>query len=939
MAENIEVEISGFASLRNQLREANLEFQKLVASGTASAAEIRMAAQRAAELKDQLDDANDAVASFTGAGQFQTVTRGLTAVAGGFSAIQGAIALAGGEGQEFQKVMVKLQAAMALTQGLAALEDLPNAFTNIKTAAVSAFTAIRAAIGATGIGLLVIAIASLIVYWDELKAAVGLANEEQKLLNKSMEAYANAAGNAITKTDQVATAFELAKQGVISKEEALYTYNQELGAALGVQNDFNAAEQTFIDKSSAYIESYAQRAQAMAIFNQVGELQAQKIKNASEAQGTFNENLANYGDYLSFFEQGNFLGKLGEGLDAVTTSSLETNYQIDNQIKLLQKQAKELLTSATATEKTNKIKSESTQKFEADQKRIAAEAEAEAKRQAAEAARRAEEYRRLREEAANKIRAIDQENYLATIKDENRKAAETYRINYENSLKEVANARYTKTEKERLNSEYNEKYKLQIEALNKKILDEDKKMREESLGNFSQFFTESTENRQEEEIKALEKQFETAKEYAKQSVDQYRLIQEQGSKELKLYQESEERNFADKVLELEEEKERRKKEIVDKYRRQQADEAITDLKSEQDYQYGLLELALKKERDAVINNVNATDEEKLQARQDYDREILKLQIENLKELKSQEIAFQFDTEEEQKAHNERLLEIEKELYDKKQELRETDLDNEKASKEERIQNGLDIANGILDTAKSVTDAFTAIIDASQTKQLEAVKAKYDAQLAGAQGNADKIAEIEYQRALEEYNIQKDGFEKNKKVQIANAVIGAIQGGIQAFTSLASIPVVGTVLGAIAAAAALASGFANVAKIKATTFSGTPPSKPDTSGLAAGASSGPSKFAGGGLLIGRKHAEGGISTNFGELEGGEYIVNRSATAAFLPLLNSINSMGKGSGAPNNLSSYAEQVVGKGMPVIKTYVVASDVSSAQEANKRIQDIARL
>ena len=94
-----------------------------------------------------------------------------------------------------------------------------------------------------------------------------------------------------------------------------------------------------------------------------------------------------------------------------------------------------------------------------------------------------------------------------------------------------------------------------------------------------------------------------------------------------------------------------------------------------------------------------------------------------------------------------------------------------------------------------------------------------------------------------------------------------------------------------------------------------------------------------MLTGRKHSEGGIPTQFGQLEGGEYVVNRSATEAFMPLLDKINGMGKGSGAPNNLSVMGEQNIAASTPIIKTYVVASDMTSQQEANKRLEDIARL
>lgn len=60
---------------------------------------------------------------------------------------------------------------------------------------------------------------------------------------------------------------------------------------------------------------------------------------------------------------------------------------------------------------------------------------------------------------------------------------------------------------------------------------------------------------------------------------------------------------------------------------------------------------------------------------------------------------------------------------------------------------------------------------------------------------------------------KEGFEQNKKLQIATGIIGTIQSAIQAFQAMAGIPYVGPALGAVAAGAAVAAGMANVAKIK------------------------------------------------------------------------------------------------------------------------------
>jgi hypothetical protein len=250
-------------------------------------------------------------------------------------------------------------------------------------------------------------------------------------------------------------------------------------------------------------------------------------------------------------------------------------------------------------------------------------------------------------------------------------------------------------------------------------------------------------------------------------------------------------------------------------------------------------------------------------------------------------------------------------------------ENQKAEAERETQYNADV-----DAAKKASDAALAV-EGVTAEQKKKIKFDYD----------KAVADADFKRAEAEYKLAKGQFENGKDLQIASAIISTIQGGVQAFTSLASIPVIGPVLGAIAAAAALASGYAQVSIIKKTQYSGKPPVRAEIAAPDAGGGSSGSKFAQGGLLTGRKHSEGGIPTQFGQLEGGEYVVNRSATEAFMPLLDKINGMGKGSGAPNNLSVMGEQTVAQQTPIIKTYVVASDMTSQQEANKRLEDIARL
>jgi len=189
--------------------------------------------------------------------------------------------------------------------------------------------------------------------------------------------------------------------------------------------------------------------------------------------------------------------------------------------------------------------------------------------------------------------------------------------------------------------------------------------------------------------------------------------------------------------------------------------------------------------------------------------------------------------------------------------------------------------------------------------------------------------------------------ENKKLQIAGLVIekAAAIGKIVASTAasnavaVASSPLtagqpwvgINTASAALGIATTIATTAKSIAEINSSgTEAGGGKEQPAKS----------SSYADGGLLAGRRHANGGIMTPFGELEGGEFVINRSSTQSFLPLLEMINNMGVGkNGGMNNLGSNIENSSMGQSPIIKTYVVASDVTSQQEADKRIEDLARL
>ncbi|CAB4136855.1 hypothetical protein UFOVP1479_32 [uncultured Caudovirales phage] len=94
---------------------------------------------------------------------------------------------------------------------------------------------------------------------------------------------------------------------------------------------------------------------------------------------------------------------------------------------------------------------------------------------------------------------------------------------------------------------------------------------------------------------------------------------------------------------------------------------------------------------------------------------------------------------------------------------------------------------------------------------------------------------------------------------------------------------------------------------------------------------------GGILQGPLHQNGGITTPYGELEGGEYVVNRASTMMFRPTLDRINGLGGGVG--DLTTSGNNTTFNDGNTVIKTYVVASDMSSQQEIDRIIKQRSKL
>lgn len=210
--------VSSIGEMKKLLKEANFELVKAQQNFGEYSQEAVNAAKKVATLKDTIQEAKETSDLFDPGKKFQAFAGAISAVAGGFSAVQGALGLVGVESENVEKTLLKVQSALALSQGLSTIADAAKDFqrlnaiiqqttifqraNNIATAAAVAiqrafgvatvqtatsFRILKTAIAATGIGLLVVGITALIGKIQDWTSSSDKAAEAQKKLAKETD--------------------------------------------------------------------------------------------------------------------------------------------------------------------------------------------------------------------------------------------------------------------------------------------------------------------------------------------------------------------------------------------------------------------------------------------------------------------------------------------------------------------------------------------------------------------------------------------------------------------------------------------------------------------------------------------------------------------------------------------------------------------------------
>jgi len=244
-------------TMRQQLRLATQDAQAMAEKYGIMSTQAIASASRAGELKDKIGDINTVITAFSADSKFTVVAGAMQSAAGAASIVTGAMGLLGTESKATQEMLLKVQSALALTQGLAQIKEMGASFTALNAVIVRQVIPGIAAMSAglllaTGGAVLIIGAIAYAVneYRNNLQK-----NEQQLALNAQREReYAEAIRNSkqelVQKTIALRDELTALKEGVTIDEVQIRNKEAQVSA-------FNALIKQYKDHNDKIREDNA----------------------------------------------------------------------------------------------------------------------------------------------------------------------------------------------------------------------------------------------------------------------------------------------------------------------------------------------------------------------------------------------------------------------------------------------------------------------------------------------------------------------------------------------------------------------------------------------------------------------------------------------------------------------------------------------------------
>ena len=293
---DVEPSIAALKALKKQLKETAAGSEEFTA------------------LQKQIDDVQDSLAGArTGAGNFTEV---LGQLPGPIGAIGGQASglittlkqFSGLKISNLQSSFVELGKDVTdISKGFMDLTGITKVYTTLntflsksfiavgigETAAAAGAKAFAAALTATGIGAIVVALGLLIANWDKVSDAITGATAESKTYEEAQAAVTKELTDFNKKLIDVQGSFKAAREGTISKKDALQQYNDTLGKTIGFAGSLEQAEELMAANTPVIIQGIKLRTQANVFYAKSAE-QAAKAVSGEGVEPGFWESAGNY---------------------------------------------------------------------------------------------------------------------------------------------------------------------------------------------------------------------------------------------------------------------------------------------------------------------------------------------------------------------------------------------------------------------------------------------------------------------------------------------------------------------------------------------------------------------------------------------------------------------------------------------------------------------
>lgn len=238
------------------------------------------------------------IEKISGPQQLQAFSKLGAGMVGAFAGVSGTVELLGIQNEEFDKMTAKATTLMSIMGGLNAvaetfseenikgLKGIASGFGNMTKAVKGASKAMRAALIATGIGALVVAIGLIVANWEKIKNAIGGAEKAQKRLGEQFRKYAeelstgygniNSALEERKRLLEETEAYGQTKKGILEYQEATGEAIEKQNEALRTQFEINktllseaeVASRKAEDKNEDAFKKASRRANLLSITEQ-----------------------------------------------------------------------------------------------------------------------------------------------------------------------------------------------------------------------------------------------------------------------------------------------------------------------------------------------------------------------------------------------------------------------------------------------------------------------------------------------------------------------------------------------------------------------------------------------------------------------------------------------------------------------------------------------